>query len=67
MHLLTFMKQTIYHNIERLSNVFVTFLDSRKVFDTVWRKGLMIKLHELCATGRIWSLINNCYMIVKAL
>ena len=50
--------ETIYHNIERLSNVFVGFFDSRKAFDTVWRKGLMIKLHELGVTGRIWRLIK---------
>jgi hypothetical protein len=48
--------ETIYHNIEENSKVFVAFLDSRTVFDTVWRKSLMFKLFNL---GKVWSCINE--------
>ncbi|VDI24480.1 Hypothetical predicted protein [Mytilus galloprovincialis] len=53
--------ETIYHNIEQNSKVFVAFLDSRKAFDTVWRKALMFKLFNLGVKGKAWSLINDMY------
>ena len=39
--------ETIYHNIELKSKVFVAFLDSRKAFDPVWRKVQMYKMLKL--------------------
>ena len=53
--------ETIFHNLELGSNVYVCFLDTSKAFDTVWRPGLMIKLHELGITGKLWSIINQCH------
>ena len=43
------------------SKVFVAFLDSRKAFDTVWRKALMYKLFILGVKGKLWSIINDIY------
>lgn len=55
------LQETILHNLEQGSNVYVSFLDTSKAFDTVWRPGLMVKLHKLGITGRLWSLINQCH------
>jgi len=53
--------ETIYHNIELKSKVFVAFCDSRKDFDTVWRKALMYKMFHLGVTGKLWCFINDFY------
>jgi hypothetical protein len=55
------LQETILHNVEQGNNVYVSFLDSTKAFDTVWRNGLMLKLYELGIKGKIWSLINDCH------
>lgn len=55
------LQETILHNIEQGNNVYVSFLDSSKAFDTVWREGLMFKLYNIGVTGKIWTLINNCH------
>ena len=56
------MHETIYHNLELRNNTYVAFLDTRQAFDTVLRKGLMYKLHKLGITGKVWSLIDDCYI-----
>ena len=56
------LHETIYHNLELRNNTYVAFLDTRQAFDTVWRKGLMYKLHKLGITGKVWSLIDDCHI-----
>ena len=56
------LQETIYHNIEHGSPVLAAFLDTQKAFDTVWRHGLMYKLHRLGISGRLWSLVNDCHV-----
>ena len=53
--------ETVYHNLELDSKVFVAFLDSKKSFDTVWRKTLVVKLYNLDIKGKTWRLINMFY------
>ena len=55
------LQETVFHNIEQNSSVLVAFLDTQKAFDTVWRHGLMCKLHNLGISGALWSLINDCH------
>lgn len=55
------MQETIYHNVEQGSNIYVCFLDISKAFDTVWRHGLLIKLREMGISGKLWSIINDCH------
>jgi hypothetical protein len=52
-------QETIFHNIEHGSSVYVAFLDTQKAFDTVWRHGLMFKLRHLGVTGCLWTLIDD--------
>lgn len=55
------LQETILHNTEQGNNVYVSFLDSSKAFDTVWREGLMFQLYNIGVIGKIWTLINNCH------
>ena len=54
-------QETIFHNLENGSNVYTCFLDTCKAFDTVWRHGLLVKLHELGVKGSLWSLICDSH------
>lgn len=56
------LKETINYNLEQGSHVYVGFLDSSKAFDTVWRHGLLYKLHKLGVNGKCWSIINDCHL-----
>ena len=56
------LQETIYHNLELNSKVFVAFLDSSKAFDTVWRKGLSVKLHKLGIKDKLWTLIDDYHI-----
>jgi hypothetical protein len=42
------------------------FLDSRKAFDTVWRKGLLCKVHDIRIRGKLWTLIDGCHIDTKS-
>ena len=33
---------------------FTTFIDARKAFDTVWREGNYVRLHDLGVRGKMW-------------
>ena len=37
----------------------VAFIDMEKAFDSVWRDGLLVKMHKLGIRGNIWSWISN--------
>lgn len=54
------LQETIFHNFELGSLVYVAFLDTHKAFNTVWRHGLMYKLHRFGVSGRLWTLIDDC-------
>ncbi|KAK3089474.1 hypothetical protein FSP39_003903 [Pinctada imbricata] len=55
------LQETISHYLELGSNVYVSFLDTSQAFDTVWRHGLLVKLHGLGIQGKFWSIINECH------
>ena len=64
---LQFTRDSFFHNIEHNSSILVAFLDTQKDFETVWRHGLMYKLHNLGISGALWSLINDCLFQHKLL
>ncbi len=53
--------ETISYHIERDTKVFTGLLDTTTAFDTVWHKGLFVKLHRLGITGKTWRLICQMY------
>ncbi|KAK3108810.1 hypothetical protein FSP39_016208 [Pinctada imbricata] len=54
-------QETILHNIENGSNVYVCFLDITQAFDSVWRHGLLVKLYKIGIEGKLWSRILDCH------
>ena len=60
------LQETLYHNLEMGSNVYIGFLDISKAFDTVWRRGFMVKLHNLGIKGQIWKVIDDCHCNTKS-
>jgi hypothetical protein len=47
-------------------STFLTFLDFRKAFDTVWRDGLLSIAWKLGIRGNAWKLIDSMYTDVQA-
>ena len=37
----------------------MAFIDMEKAFDSVWRDGLLVKMHNLGIRGNVWSWISN--------
>lgn len=56
------LHETIYHNLEQGNSVYVSFLDSTKAFDTVWRHGLLVKLYNMGIKGQLWPILHDCNM-----
>ena len=56
------LQETVYHNLEQGSKVYVSFLDSSKAFNTDWRHGLLFKIYNLGIKGKLWSLIDDCHV-----
>ena len=53
----------IFHNIELKTKVCVAILDSKKAFDTVWRKAIMYKMCNLWVSGKLWCINNDFHSI----
>lgn len=48
------------------NNVYVAFVDSRKAFDTVWRRGLMYILKKLGVKSKLLRIIDDCHIDTKS-
>ena len=51
--------QDIYNGFNNREHTAALFIDIEKAYDSVWREGLMYKLHGLGIRGRIWSWIRS--------
>ncbi len=60
-HTTLLLRESISHNIERGSTVYVALLDTAKAFDTVWTKGLFVKMYNLGMDPVIWRLLVQSY------
>ncbi|CAG2195015.1 unnamed protein product [Mytilus edulis] len=60
------MQEVVHHNLERHSNIIVTFLDSMKAFDILWHKGLLVKLYIYGVRGLTWLLIYEMYQNMRS-
>ena len=60
-HTAFLLKETVSHALETNRNVFVTYFDVSKAFDTVWTDGLFYKLYEMGVKGRAWRLLYRAY------
>ena len=54
------LKTLITKYVKRLKlNLYCCFIDFRKVFDSVWRNGLLLKMRYLGIGGKLYKLLNN--------
>lgn len=60
------LHETLYYNLELHSKVYASFLDIRKAFDTVWQKGLMMKLQQLGIDKHLLNVINQSYTNIRS-
>ena len=51
--------QDIYNGFNNKEHTAALFIDIEKAYDSVWREGLMYKLHGLGIRGRIWGWIKS--------
>ena len=56
------LQETISHNVECKKEVYVTYFDTRKAFDTVWIDGLFYMLYCHGIKGKLWRLLRYGYM-----
>ena len=61
LHTAFILQESIQSIRESHEKAFVAFLDVRKAFDTVWHKGLFVKLHQKGINHRIWHILFNWY------
>ena len=51
--------QSIYNGFERDEATAVIFIDLKGAYDTIWREGLVYKLHKSGVQGKLLGWINN--------
>ena len=61
------ISESVNQAVEQGDNVFASFLDVRKAFDTVWHDGLLFKLYEeLSIDFGLWLIIRDLYQGLQA-
>jgi hypothetical protein len=60
------LQETIYHQIELGSRVYMCTLDTCQAFDTVWLEAIFLKLNKLGVTGKLWTLIVDAHSEMKS-
>ena len=60
-HTAVLLQETVASALETNRNVFVSYFDVSKAFDTVWTDGLFQKLHDMGVRGRMWRLLYRAY------
>ena len=59
------LQETVSTALETNCNVFVSYYDVSKAFDTVWTDGLFWQLHNKGLRGRLWRLMYSAYTDFK--
>jgi hypothetical protein len=53
-------------NVRKGRKTFCCFIDIKKAYDTVFRDGLWLKLHELGVSGKMWRMVKKMYEKVES-
>ena len=55
------LQETVAHNRDQGRDVYVSFFDTKKAFDTVWVDGLFYMLYNRGIKGKLWRLLRAAY------
>ena len=55
------LQETVSYYNERHSTAYACLLDTSTAFDTVWHRGLFVKLHRLGIKGKTLRILMDCY------
>ena len=58
-HALLRLVQDIFNGYNKKELSLVAFIDMEKAFDSIWRDGLLVKMHNLGIRGNVWKWILN--------
>ena len=56
------LQESVSHLVQKGENVYATFFDTRKAFDTVWIDGLFYVLYQKGIRGKLWRLLKYAYL-----
>ena len=65
MHIAMLLQETVSRALETNRNVFVSYFDVSKAFDTVWTNGLFYKLSKMGVSGKTWRILYKGYIDFK--
>ena len=54
-HALLRFVQDVFNGFNRKQSTLAASIDMEKAFDSVWRDGLLVKMHKLGIRGTVWS------------
>ena len=60
------LQETIFHNNELNSDVYLTTLDTKQAFNSVWLPGVFYKLTKLGEKAQCGYLLRTCILICQA-
>ena len=60
-HTSLLLREAISHNLEKGNAIYVALLDTQKAFDTVWVKGVFVKLFHTGMDPVIWRILVLSY------
>ena len=60
-HTVLTLQETISKERERHRNIFVSYYDVSKAYDSVWVDGLFYQLHEMGINGSLWRILYKTY------
>ena len=59
------LQETIYHNLEQKSNIYVAQLNMKYALDSVWHDALFVKLLDLGIYNNVWKTLHDSYRNLK--
>ena len=59
LHTALLFQETVSSALDTNRNVFVSYFDVSKAYDTVWIDGLVFKLYKLGVQGKLWRLTKG--------
>ena len=66
LHTSMLLREVVCHNLEHGNAVYVTLLDAKKAFDTVWHGGVFYKLYQSGCNNILWQILKDFYTNFKS-